>query len=107
MLVGGGVLAGFTATTVIAAIYEDSVAEGHLHELAMGNQDPSLRNSYAAARDLRNQLRTTAYIAGAATVTVGRSRWRSTTSTPRLRRDYGSRRSRQSAGGGAAVIGRF
>ncbi len=107
MIVGGGVLALFTTTTAIAAIHEDGVAEGHLRELAVGNQDPALRNSYASARDLRNQLRTSAYIAGAATITVGivavALYYFDNPSAEGLRVTPIA----TSTGGGAALIGRF
>lgn len=107
VFVGAGLGALFTTTTAIAAMHQDGVAEGHLRDLELGNQDPALRNSYASARDLRNQLRTSAYLAGAATITVGivavALYYFDNPSAEGLRVTPIA----TSTGGGAAVIGRF
>lgn len=108
VLVGGGALALFTTTTAIAAFHEDSQASDDFRELQKGNADPYLRASYANARSLRDQLRTSALLGGIATFgVVAVAAFLYGFDTPSAEGLRVTPIATGGGGGGAAVIGRF
>lgn len=108
VLVGAGVLALFSTTTAIAAVHEDREARDDLDQIAKGNADPDVRDSYANARNLRDQFRTSAWLGGAAAlgvVAVGAFLY--SFDTPSAEGLRVTPMAAAGGGGGAALIGRF
>lgn len=71
VMVGAGALGLVTLSTAIGAVHEDGVASDLRHTLEQGGQSAQLGEDYASARELRNQLRSGAWITGGAALAVG------------------------------------